>query len=164
MKSPGILAYIPGSILPGATVKILPFILYLEHPGIINLALAFEFFKPDYVLPDSLAVESFQLIPNVTARIDKTFDWGQYRHQDMLYFMAEYRHQFAKKNGSLSKSGFVTWVGIGSIGEVVADFTQWLPNFGVGYRFEVQPRMNVRLDIGFGRHTQGIYFNINEAF
>jgi len=41
-----------------------------------NLALAFEYFKPDYVLPDSLAVESFQLIPNVTARIDKTFDWG----------------------------------------------------------------------------------------
>jgi len=92
------------------------------------------------------------------------YHWGQYRHQDMLYFISEYRHQFIKKNGSLSKSGFVTWVGIGSIGEVVADFTQWLPNAGFGYRFEVQPRMNVRLDIGFGRHSQGIYFNINEAF
>ena len=41
-----------------------------------------------------------------------------------------------------------------------------LPNFGVGLRIEVQPRMNVRLD--FGRNTVNkqnlFYFNMTEAF
>ena len=40
--------------------------------------------------------------------------------------------------------------------------------FGVGYRFEVQPRMNLRLDVGFAKELDGwqpaIYFNFNEAF
>ncbi|WP_427307929.1 hypothetical protein [Cupriavidus sp. H39] len=40
----------------------------------------------------------------------------------------------------------------------------WLPNAGIGYRFEFKPRVNVRLDAGFGRRTRGAYFQINEAF
>jgi len=40
----------------------------------------------------------------------------------------------------------------------------WMPNFGVGYRFEVQPRMNVRFDFGVGRDNFGFYFNFTEAF
>lgn len=94
----------------------------------------------------------------------RAYRWGQYRHESMLYFLGEYRHQFAKKDGSLSKSGFVAWVGGGTLGETVGDFSKWLPNGGVGYRFEVQPRMNVRLDIGFGKESRGFYFNFNEAF
>jgi hypothetical protein len=35
---------------------------------------------------------------------------------------------------------------------------------GLGYRFELQPRSNVRIDIGFGRNSSGIYFNFTEAF
>jgi hypothetical protein len=82
----------------------------------------------------------------------------------MLYFIGEYRHQFAKSDGKLSKSGFVVWVGGGTLGETVAEFDKWLPNGGFGYRFEVQPRMNLRLDVGFGKEARGFYFNFNEAF
>ncbi len=92
------------------------------------------------------------------------YRWGQYRHESMLYFITEYRHMFAKRDGDLSKYGFVTWLGAGTLGESVDNFNQWLPNFGLGFRWEVQPRMNLRVDFGFGKETTGFYFNFNEAF
>ena len=64
----------------------------------------------------------------------------------------------------MSKHGVVAWLGVGSIGTDPSEFKNWLPNAGLGYRFEVQPRMNVRVDIGFGREVAGFYFNFNEAF
>jgi len=87
----------------------------------------------------------------------------------MVYFLAEYRHKFLKADGSPSKSGGVGWIGSGSIfdleqSQAYNDKALWLPNFGVGYRLEVQPRMNVRIDVGIGRETTGFYFNFNEAF
>jgi hypothetical protein len=39
-----------------------------------------------------------------------------------------------------------------------------LPDFGLGYRFEVQPRMNLRIDFGFGPDAFGVYFDFTEAF
>ncbi len=95
------------------------------------------------------------------------YTWGQYRDESMIFLLAEYRHQFTKSDGSFSKSGAVAWVGGGSIFGV--DNTEetnnkGLPNFGVGYRLELQPRMNLRFDLGFGRETMGIYVNFNEAF
>ena len=60
--------------------------------------------------------------------------------------------------------GAVGWVGVGTLGETVGEFDKWLPNFGLGFRFEVQPRMNLRIDFGFGKETTGFYFNFNEAF
>ena len=92
------------------------------------------------------------------------YRWGQYRHESMLFFIGEYRHMFSKSDGSLSKSGFVGWVGTGTLDETVTEFDKWLPNFGLGYRFEVQPRMNLRVDFGFGKESTGFYFNFNEAF
>ena len=47
---------------------------------------------------------------------------------------------------------------------IVDDFQKWLPNFGLGFRFEVEPRMNLRLDLGFGKNSAGFYFSFNEAF
>ncbi len=46
----------------------------------------------------------------------------------------------------------------------LAGLANWLPNGVLGYRLEVQPRMNLRIDFGFGRETMGFYFNFNEAF
>ncbi|TOF66146.1 hypothetical protein CGJ17_06215 [Vibrio parahaemolyticus] len=41
---------------------------------------------------------------------------------------------------------------------------EWLYSVGVGYRFEIKQRVNLRLDIGFGNDQSGFYFAINEAF
>ncbi len=64
------------------------------------------------------------------------------------------------------RSGAVVWVGAGTI---FPRFSQLearriLPNYGIGYRWEFKNRVNVRLDLGFGKHQTGFVFNINEAF
>jgi outer membrane protein assembly factor BamA len=92
------------------------------------------------------------------------YTWGRYRHESMIIALAEYRHMFLKKNGEMSPHGIVLWAGAGTLGDSVSDFKNWLPNFGVGYRLQVQPRMNLRIDIGFGTDSQGFYFNFNEAY
>jgi hypothetical protein len=82
----------------------------------------------------------------------------------MLYALAEYRHMFMKRNNTRSKSGAVVWVGTGSVMEDVTQMDKWIFNYGIGYRLEVQPRMNVRFDYGFGKDSGGLYFNFTEAF
>ena len=44
--------------------------------GKINFAFGLEYFPPDLDIPDSLQIEAFQLIPDITVRADRTFDWG----------------------------------------------------------------------------------------
>jgi outer membrane protein assembly factor BamA len=80
---------------------------------------------------------------------------GQYRDVAGMYFIAEYRHMFLDANQELSPHGFTAWVGSGTIFDAVENIGKWLPNFGFGYRFEVQPRMNLRIDFGFGRESTG---------
>jgi hypothetical protein len=99
---------------------------------------------------------------------------GRYRNKAMLYGIVEYRHQFLneKRKGGMSRHGYVGWVGVGSVGDNLKGLNDWLPNWGVGYRFEVQPRMSVRGDIGFGKEflssgnkfVPSVYFSFTEAF
>ncbi len=89
--------------------------------------------------------------------------WGQYRDKNMFFGIAEYRHSFYKRNGERSRHSVIGWMAAGSIAPDW-EFNQWLPNFGIGYRLEVQPRMAIRLDFGIGKHSNGFYFNFNEAF
>ena len=44
--------------------------------GKTNFAFGLEFFPPDLKIPDSLQIETFQLIPDITIRADRAFDWG----------------------------------------------------------------------------------------
>jgi hypothetical protein len=95
--------------------------------------------------------------------------WGRFRDRSMLFGLLEYRHMFNRKHpnkkGSYeSKHGVVTWAGMGSIGEKLNDLENWLPNAGIGYRFEIQPRINLRLDFGVGLESKGFYFNFFEGF
>jgi outer membrane protein assembly factor BamA len=89
--------------------------------------------------------------------------WGRYRENTMLCGIAEYRHTL-KWKGELSRLGFVLWAGGGTMGRSVSDLNCFLPNYGLGLRFAVQPRMNVRVDFGLGRESSGVYFNLLEAF
>lgn len=91
--------------------------------------------------------------------------WGQYRDKSMLFGIAEYRHSFYKKDGSRSIHGLVGWIAGGSVAPKISGMKDWLPNGGIGYRLEVQPRMTLRLDFGLGLDgSKGFYFNFNEAF
>ncbi len=62
----------------------------------------------------------------------------------MFYFLAEYRHQFMKADGTMSKSGMVGWIGSGTI----FDFEQSLitiskpngyPISGLGIAWKCSP-------------------------
>jgi len=99
------------------------------------------------------------------------YRWGQYRDKAMVYSILEFRNMIADRDrepDGISPHGVVAWIAAGSLAERANEYKNWLPNFGVGYRFEVQPRMNVRLDIGFADDVSGwspaFYFNFNEAF
>ncbi len=95
--------------------------------------------------------------------------WGRYRDKTTITGVIEYRHMFMrkkpdKKGNMMSRHGFVTWIGGGGISPSLREKQNWLPNIGVGYRFEVQKRMNVRVDFGIGEDTTGFYVSFNEAF
>ncbi|MCY9869763.1 BamA/TamA family outer membrane protein [Vibrio barjaei] len=90
---------------------------------------------------------------------------GQYRDKVTAEVTAEYRHTFRRSSGALSNHGVTAWTGVGSVGESVEDLSgHAILSYGIGYRYELQPRMNIRLDLGMGKHGSAFYFNFTEAF
>jgi hypothetical protein len=93
------------------------------------------------------------------------YTWGRFRDESLMFLLVEYRHMFlAPGTEEPGKHGIVVWVGSGTIAPSPGEAEHFIPNFGVGYRFELQPRSNIRIDFGIGRETSGIYMNFNEAF
>lgn len=95
--------------------------------------------------------------------------WGRFRDNFMNFGLIEYRHMLGRKKpnkkGSYnSRSGFAIWTGHGAIAPELTNDLSWIPNVGVGYRFEVQKRMNLRIDYGIGIDNSAVYFSFNEAF
>lgn len=85
---------------------------------------------------------------------------GRYRGRNILTSQLELRKKLHWRHG------VVAWAGAGSMstrpGAVVDG--PWLPSVGVGYRFEIKKRMNLRFDYGVGQKSSGFYFQIGEAF
>ena len=98
------------------------------------------------------------------------YQWGRYRDEALILGVVEYRRMFQKKKlnkqGNYdSRFGFTTWTGAGSVGTDITDYSDWLPTFGLGLRFETQKRMNVRIDYGIGIESSSFYvITFNEAF
>ena len=70
---------------------------------------------------------------------------------------------------------FIYWrlygVVFAGVGDVFGNFDNFTtknikPSYGVGLRFRLdeQEKINIRLDIGFGKNTNGVYFQVEEAF
>lgn len=96
---------------------------------------------------------------------------GQYRDKSSHVVLAEYRQMFNTDEDTWLKRiiqhlGFVAWAGCGFMGPTTTKVEGVLPNYGVGLRIEVQPRMNVRLDLGKNtvNNQTLFYFNMTEAF
>ena len=89
---------------------------------------------------------------------------GRFRDRTTISGMLEYRLMFTRTDRTLSRHGYVVWAGGGTLGNDFPTLRGFVPAAGVGYRFELQPRANVRVDFGFGRNSSGIYFNFTEAF
>ncbi len=84
---------------------------------------------------------------------------GRYRDHHYIAAQVELRQHIWRRVGA------VVWVGAGNVFHDKDSFKHILPNYGVGYRWEFKKRVNVRLDVGFGKPGQySFMFNVNEAF
>lgn len=85
---------------------------------------------------------------------------GRFRDKNAIDMQVELRQHVWRRNG------VAVWVGAGNVFLNFKSFKakQILPNYGFGYRWEFKKRVNVRLDLGFGKNQTGFIFNINEAF
>ncbi|MBR4849441.1 MAG: BamA/TamA family outer membrane protein [Alistipes sp.] len=90
---------------------------------------------------------------------------GRFADLCAVSLQAEFRQQIYKRLGG------VVWGGAGNVFSY--DNFAWrntMPTYGVGLRYEVKRRVNLRLDYGFGgkdghgRLIHGAVFSINEAF
>ncbi len=96
---------------------------------------------------------------------------GQYRDKSSHVILAEYR-QMINTDGSnrfkrlASHLGFAAWGGSGFMGPNPGKIEGVLPNVGAGLRIEIQPRMNIRFDVGrdFKNNSTLFYMNMTEAF
>ena len=85
---------------------------------------------------------------------------GRYTDNDMITVQVELRQRIWRRIGC------AVWGGAGNVFPSLPrfDWSQTLPNYGAGFRWELKKRVNVRLDYGFGKKTSGFLLNINEAF
>lgn len=85
---------------------------------------------------------------------------GRYIDNNMMTAQVELRQHIYKRIGATA------WVGCGTVfpsfGELQA--SDILINYGVGFRFEFKHNVNLRVDVGFGKETCSVVFNIAEAF
>ena len=85
---------------------------------------------------------------------------GRFTDNDMITFQIELRQRIWRRIGG------VVWGGAGNVFPSFREFdwSKTLPNYGVGLRWELKKRVNVRLDYGFGKDTNSFLLSINEAF
>lgn len=85
---------------------------------------------------------------------------GRYTDNNMVTMQVELRQHIWRRIGG------VVWCGVGNVFPEIEAFRldETLPNYGLGLRWELKKRVNVRFDYGFGRSTSGFLLSINEAF
>ena len=97
------------------------------------------------------------------------YSLGRFRDKSLVQAIVEYRSMFKKRSvghegHNLSRWGYVLWVGAGSVAPSPLRFNHWLANAGLGLRFEVSRRMNLRFDYGFAKKEQNAYITFSESF
>lgn len=89
---------------------------------------------------------------------------GSYIDNSQIALQAELRQHIWRR------LGVTAWIGGATIFSSLKDLKhkeitpQWLPNGGLGLRYEFKHNVNARIDFGIGRHTSGFVFAVGEAF
>lgn len=88
---------------------------------------------------------------------------GQYR--DKTYAMAQLEYRMMP---IFWRIGAVVFAGIGEVAERWRDFRwdrlRWAVGAGLRFALNVEERINIRVDVGVGPGTWGLYVNVLEAF
>jgi outer membrane protein assembly factor BamA len=95
-------------------------------------------------------------------RVMRGYIQGRYRDRVYAAVQAEYRRRIWWRFGG------VLFVGVGDVAPGISKFQakHLKPNYGAGLRFvfDQVEKMDLRMDVGFGRGTSGVYFGVNQAF
>lgn len=87
---------------------------------------------------------------------------GRYRDKNLFVLQAEYRLPV------IWRFGLVGFGGIGNVSEKFRKLSlgdmKYSYGFGIRFLFDPNERIQVRMDIGFGKGSSGFYFSIFEAF
>ena len=87
------------------------------------------------------------------------------RYRDRIYYTVQSEYRMPQL---VWRFGLILFAGVGdvahSLGEL--EIATIKPTYGLGIRFRIDElqKVEVRMDIGFGKGTNGIYFDINQAF
>ena len=88
---------------------------------------------------------------------------GRYRDKTYYTIQSEYRMP-----GLVWKFGLILFAGIGDVASSIDKITisTVKPTYGFGIRFRIDEleKVEIRMDVGFGKGTSGVYFDINQAF
>ncbi len=87
------------------------------------------------------------------------------RYTDNNFMGAQVEHRFPL----VGRFGMVAFAAAGRVGTSSSDLFNLYglkPSIGTGLRYAIdkKEKLNLRLDAGFGYHSNGLYFNITEAF
>jgi hypothetical protein len=87
---------------------------------------------------------------------------GRYRGQNYFSIQTAYRTKLFWRIGA------VAFIGIGDVSNKVSEFSikyvKASYGFGLRYMMDEAEKLNLRVDVGFGKGTMGVYFSIEEAF
>lgn len=89
---------------------------------------------------------------------------GSYIDNSQVAIQVELRQHIWRRLGA------VAWIGGATVFSSLKDLRhkeinpEWLPNGGLGLRYEFKHNVNARIDFGIGRNTSGFVFAIGEAF
>lgn len=85
---------------------------------------------------------------------------GRYRAKQEADFVVELRQHVWRRNG------IVVWAGVGTVFNKFSQFNSkyLLPSYGFGYRWEFKKKVNIRVDLGFGRNSYAFALGIHETF
>jgi outer membrane protein assembly factor BamA len=88
---------------------------------------------------------------------------GRYRDKTYYVVQSEYRMPTL-----VWRFGLILFAGIGdvapSVGRITISTVKPTYGFGIRFRFDELEKVEIRMDVGFGKGTNGIYFDINQAF
>lgn len=95
-------------------------------------------------------------------RIMRGYYSGQFRDQNYIAAQAEYRKAFNKFVGA------VLFAGTGEVASALNQFNikGLKPNAGIGFRLKMDrtEKLNLRMDLGFGKSVSNFYLGFAEAF
>ncbi len=88
---------------------------------------------------------------------------GRYRDKTYYVVQSEYRMPLL-----VWRFGIILFAGLGdvapSVGRITISTVKPTYGFGIRFRFDELEKVEIRMDVGFGKGSNGIYFDINQAF